>query len=211
MRSADETIVPGLHKEWVVVISEGKNAPIRSFAAFKAALEEGTQRLQEDFDEFRAADWKQHLAANGGCGKAFHRLAMLMAPASGEFCYCARYAKEDGVCPNCGSDVSKLRDGLAMNVEEYAAAVRALRVQVLDVRLTEFTLEFRVQLHEHEDAPRLTTWVRMRCSECSWEGFLRNLVSFQRSGVRKPYECESAMKAARAKLPLVLVWPCEAV
>ena len=51
MRSADETIVPGLHKEWVVVISEGKNAPIRSFAAFKAALEEGTQRLQEDFDE----------------------------------------------------------------------------------------------------------------------------------------------------------------
>ena len=51
MRSADDTIVPGLHKEWVVVFSEGKNAPIRSFAAFKASLEEGTQRLHEDFDE----------------------------------------------------------------------------------------------------------------------------------------------------------------
>ena len=51
MRSAEESIVSGLHKEWVVVISEGKNAPIQHFAAFKAALEEGTQRLQEDFDE----------------------------------------------------------------------------------------------------------------------------------------------------------------
>merc|ERR1719198_2660348 len=50
-----------------------------------------------------------------------------------------------------------------------------------------------------EEPPRLTVCVLARYSLWSWKGVLANRVSFQRSGVRKLYDLESASNAALAK------------